>query len=74
MSRKPKDPKILVSTALSAFKGAVADLKAATTILDSKARSKRALATRLYAEANDLEKQADEAAAIATRLDDLITP
>jgi hypothetical protein len=74
MARKPQDPKILVDKALSAFKGAVADLKSATTILDSQARSKRATATRLNTEAADLEKQADEAALIAERLSGLITP
>jgi hypothetical protein len=71
---RQKDPKVLVNNALSSFKGAVADLKTATTILDQQARSKRATATRLNTDAADLEKQADEAALIAERLSGLITP
>lgn len=71
---RQKDPKRMVDAALSSFKGAVADLREAASILDKRAANKRALANALNSDAATYEQQADEAALIAERLDGLITP
>jgi hypothetical protein len=73
MARKNVNPKALVDGALASLRKTLADLDAAVKAYDADAKSKRATATSLNAQAALSEQSADDADVVAAKIRALIT-